>query len=144
MFYIIKSNGLPVGVIGLYMHDELGKDSIWLGWFGVLSQFRGKGIGKRSLLDMIEKAKKFGKNFFRLYTNDIGDSKARPLYRSVMDISEKYNNSNDYNYNGNCLVYSYSLNGDKIKPWNNQFLFLNEDKEDEYKEMNYGKVNIVF
>lgn len=131
MYYIIRWNGLPVGVIGLYMHDELGTDSMWLGWFGVLPEFRSKGIGRRSLLDMIEKSKKFGKKFFRLYTNDNGDSTARPLYRSVMQMYEKYDNSDDFNYNGNCLVYSYSLNGDEIKPWNNGFLFLNEDKGEE-------------
>lgn len=133
IFYIVRYNGLPVGVVGLYMHDELDRNSMWLGWFGVLQEFRSKGIGRRSLLDMIEKAKGFGKKFFRLYTNDNGDSKARPLYRSVMHMFEKYNNKNDYNYDGNCLVYSYSLNGDEIEPWNDRFLFLNEDREDEVK-----------
>ena len=133
IFYIIRWNELPVGVIGLYMHDELDKNSIWLGWFGVLPEFRSKGIGRKSLLDMIEKSKEYGKKFFRLYTNDNGDSKARPLYRSVMHMFEKYENSDDYNYDGNCLVYSYSLNGDKIEPWNNRFLFLSEDKDDEYQ-----------
>jgi len=72
------------------MHDELDKNSIWLGWFGVLPEFRSKGIGRKSLLDMIEKSKEYGKKFFRLYTNDNGDSKARPLYRSVMHMFEKY------------------------------------------------------
>ena len=131
IFYIIRWNGFPVGVIGLYMHDELDKNSIWLGWFGVLPEFRSKGIGRKSLLDMIEKSKEYGKKFFRLYTNDSGDSTARPLYRSVMQIFEKYDNADDYNYNGNCLVYSYSLCNEKVKLWDNRFMNLKEDIEDE-------------
>lgn len=130
-YYIIKNNNIPVGVIGLYINDEIDPDSIWLGWFGILPEFRSKGIGRKSILDIIEKAKKYNKKYFRLYTNDSGDSTARPLYRSVMQIFEKYDNADDYNYNGNCLVYSYSLCNEKVKLWDNRFMNLKEDIEDE-------------
>lgn len=129
IYYIIKWNKIPVGVIGLYSEND--EESIWLGWFGVLPEFRSKGIGRKSILDMIEKAKKSDKKYFRLYTNDDGNSPARPLYRSVMQICEKYNNENDYNYNGNCLIYSYSLINEEVKPWNNRFMNLKEDIEEE-------------
>lgn len=131
MYYIIKMNKIPVGVIGLYINDEIDEESIWLGWFGVLPEFRSKGIGRSSILDIIEKAKKYKRKYFRLYTNDDGDSTARPLYRSVMQMCERYNNSNDYNYNGNCYIYSYSLCSEKVKAWNDKFINLKKDIEDE-------------
>ena len=130
-YYMIKYNQIPVGVIGLYINNQTDTESIWLGWFGILPEFRSKGIGKKSLLDIIEEAKKYSKKYFRLYTNDDGTSTARPLYQKVMQISEKYRNEEDDNYNGNCLVYSYSLCDEKVKPWNNRFLNLKEDKEQE-------------
>lgn len=132
-FYIIKYNETPVGITGLYTYDEIDEESIWLGWFGILPEFRSRGFGRQTLLDMIEKAKKFNRKYFRLYTNDDGTSTARPLYRSVMQMYEKYENINDYNYDGNCYVYSYSLCGEEIKPWNNRFMNLKYDIEQEEK-----------
>lgn len=131
-YYIIKHNNIPVGTIGLYfINDKIDNESIWLGWFGVLPEFRGKGYGRQSLMDMIEKSKQFGKKYLRLYTNDDGTSTARPLYRSVMQIYEKYNNKDDYNYNGNCLIYTYSLCNEPPKKWDNKFANIKEDIEDE-------------
>lgn len=130
-YYIIRWNELPVGVIGLYVNNEIDSESIWLGWFGILPEFRSKGLGRRSILDMIEQSKKYNKKYFRLYTNDDGDSTARPLYRSVMQVYEHYNNINDYNYNGNCLIYSFSLCNQKPTLWNDRFLNLKEDIEEE-------------
>lgn len=138
-YFIIKWNEVPVGVIGLYIDDEIDNESIWLGWFGILPEFRSKGIGRKSILDMIQEAKKYNRKYFRLYTNDKGDSTARPLYRSVMQLYENYNNLNDYNYDGNCLVYSYSLCNEKVSLWNNRFLNLKEDKQDEQQGNNLWK-----
>lgn len=138
-YFIIRWNAIPVGIIGLYMDDKIDNESIWLGWFGILPEFRSKGIGRRSLLDMIEKAKEYNKKYLRLYTNDKGDSTARPLYRSVMQSYENYNNPNDYNYNGNCLIYSYSLCDEKVSLWNNKFLNLKEDIQDEKQGNNLWK-----
>lgn len=138
-YFIIKWNEIPVGVIGLYINDEIDNESIWLGWFGILPEFRSKGIGRKSILDMIDEAKKYYKKYFRLYTNDKGSSTARPLYRSVMQLYENYNNPNDYNYDGNCLIYSYSLCSEKVSLWNNKFLNLKEDIQDEQQGNNLWK-----
>lgn len=131
IYYIAKHNNIPVGIAGLYTHNEIDNESIWLGWFGVLPEFRSKGIGKQILLDTIEKAKQYDKKYFRLYTNDNGMSSARPLYRSVMQLYEKYNNTDDYNYNGNCLIYTYSLCNEPPKKWNDKFAYIKEGIEDE-------------
>ncbi len=132
-YFIIKHNEIPVGVIGLYIDDEIDNESIWLGEFGILPEFRSKGIGRKSILDIIQEAKKYNKKYFRVYTNDKGDYTARPLYRSVMQLYENYNNPNDYNYDGNCLIYSYSLCAEKVSLWNNKFLNLREYIQDEKK-----------
>lgn len=131
MYYIIRWNEIPVGIIGLYTNEEIDEESIWLGWFGILPELRSRGFGRQSILDIIEKAKTFNKKYFRLYTDDDGDSAARPLYRSVMQICEQYKNVNDYNYEGNCYIYSYSLCSEKVKPWNDKFINLKEDIEEE-------------
>lgn len=97
------------------------------------------------MIDTIEKAKEFGKKYFRLYTNDDGTSTARPLYRSVMQLYEKYNNKDDYNYDGNCLIYTYSLCGDEPKKWNDRFAYVKEDIEEEKEGNNIwqDKYNIL-
>lgn len=48
-----------------------------------------------------------------------------------MQLYENYNNANDYNYDGNCLIYSYSLCDEKVDLLNNKFLHLKEDIQDE-------------
>ena len=112
-YYIIRVNRIPVGVIGLYTEEEIDDESIWLGWFGILPEFRSRGIGRKSILDMIERAKKSGRKYFRLYTDDMEDCIARPLYRSIMPIFENYDNEKGENFDNNCLVYSYSLCDEK-------------------------------
>lgn len=130
-YYIAKYNNIPVAITGLYAQDNIDNETIWLGWFGVLPEFRSKGIGKQVLLDTIEQAKQTGKKYLRLYTNDDGMSSARPLYRSVMQLYEKYNNRDDYNYNGNCLIYTYSLCNEPPKKWNDRFANIKKDIDDE-------------
>lgn len=127
-YFIIRWNAIPTGVIGLYMDDEIDNESIWLGWFGILPEFRNKGIGRKSILDMMEKVKKYNKKYFRLYTNDKDASTARPLFRNVMQLYENYNNPNNYNYNGNYLIYS--LCDEKVSLWNNKLLNLKKDIKD--------------
>ena len=138
-YYIIKWKDIPIGVIGLYTDDSIDRESIWVGWFGILPEFRSKGFGRKSLLDIIEKAKKYNKRYLRLYTDDDKDSTARNLYRSVMQMYEYYNNVDDYTYDGNCLIYSCSLCDEKVKPWNDKFLNLKRDVEEEKMGNSYWK-----
>lgn len=66
-------------------------NSIWLGWFGVLNEFRRKGYGQQILIDTINMAKDLAKKYpikyFRLYTSEKDDSIAQPLYYKIMDIN---------------------------------------------------------
>ncbi len=89
---IINKKERVIGITGHYTEDIEGKDNgiIWLGWFGVLEKYRGKGYGKELLEKSINKVKKFKgiglKQRFkelRLYTtkDEKHEAKARLMYR---------------------------------------------------------------
>ena len=105
-------------------------NSIWLGWFGVLNEFRRKGYGQQILIDTINMAKYLAKKYpikyFRLYTSEKDDSITPPLYYKIMDIKEYYNNVNDVNYDNTCVIFSKSLFETPITYWNDRFLNLKE------------------
>lgn len=137
-YYIIKYNNIPVGVTGIYNMSKYNKNiddnSMWLGWFGILPEFRRKGIGRQALLDTVEKAKMYNKEYFRIYTVSTDNKLAQPLYKSIMHAREPYKNKEDYNYNNNCYIYSYNLKGNNnIELWNNKYAYINEDIEMEKK-----------
>ena len=44
-----------------------------------------------------------------------------------------YNNPNDVNYDGNCIIYSKSLTQGKAQKWNNKFLNLKQIIEEQGK-----------
>ena len=137
--YLVYDNNIVIGVTGLYSSEDISiTNSIWLGWFGVLEEFRRKGKGREILLDTIKKANDFSQKypikFFRLYTSEIDNPTALILYDKVMDLKEYYNNSKDFNYNNTCIIYSKSLKGDKVKKWDNQFLNIKGFIKDEKKQ----------
>lgn len=138
-YYIISWNNIPVGITGIYIMNKYDKqaindNSVWLGWFGVLPEFRSKGIGRQALLDTIEKSKIYKRKYFRIYTVSTDNALAQPLYKSIMHAREPYKNKEDYNYNNNCYIYSYNLKGNNnIELWNNKYVYINEDIEMEKK-----------
>lgn len=145
-YYLVYNDGDIIGITGLYCNENLEEtNSIWLGWFGVLEEYRRKGYGKKILLDTIEMAKKLSDRYpikyFRLYTSERDDLIAQPLYQKVMDIKEYYNNEDDVNYDGTCVIYSKSLGDYKVIYWDNKFLNLKEIIEDQDKSChNFDKL----
>ena len=139
-YYLVYDDDKVIGITGLYCLEDINEtNSIWLGWFGVLEQYRRLGYGKRILLDTIEMAKDYSKKYpikyFRLYTSTRDNPLAQPLYESVMDIKEEYINPNDTNYDNTCVIYSKSLNDKKVTNWDNKNLHLNDmiKKEKEFE-----------
>ena len=137
-YYLVYDKNTVIGVTGLYSNEDINiTNSLWLGWFGVLEKFRSKGYGKQILIDTIEMAKRLSKKYpikyFRLYTSERDDKIAQPLYEKVMDFKEYYNNPEDINYDGTCLIYTKGLNNNKPIYWNNIFLNLREIVEEEKK-----------
>lgn len=130
-YYLVYDANNIIGITGLYSNEDIYEtNSIWLGWFGVLEEYRNKGYGKRILLDTIKMAEKlsikYPIKYFRLYTSERDDYLAQPLYEKIMDIKEYYKNDTDINYNDTCLIYTKALGNNKIKKWDNKFLNLKE------------------
>ena len=71
-YYLVYKDTVIIGITGLYIDDRC-KDNIWLGWYGVLKEYRLHGFGKQIFIDTLEMAEKWGKekkiDTFRLYTS---------------------------------------------------------------------------
>ncbi|NJP03937.1 GNAT family N-acetyltransferase [Candidatus Gracilibacteria bacterium] len=68
------------GVIGLYAEDFDESEALWLGWFAVHPEARGKGLGTSLLRFAEDQALQRGKKFLRVFTDDEADV-ALPMYR---------------------------------------------------------------
>ena len=130
---MVYKDTVIIGVTGLYI-DYKYDDTIWLGWYGVLEEYRLHGFGKQIFLDTLEMAKEWGKarniKTFRLYTSFDDNKIAQIIYKNYMDISETYNNQDDINYNNTCLIYSKSLVPNrKVLLWNNKNINLKDGEK---------------
>lgn len=118
-----------VGLTGVYTFDpdEAGYDedeSIWMDWFAIAPEHRGHGYGRQILLATIDYAKYLGRfKYFRLDTADFMGRSSTKLYDAVMQLREDYT-AEPLPKGHHGLIYSYSLDGSEIRPWNNQFLDL--------------------
>lgn len=134
-YWLVYENNKLVGMSGIYDYPELGEpETAWLGWFGVLPEYRGEGYGKSILLKMLSKAKEMGYKTLRLYSSKREDlyPNAVPFYTK---LSEKFNGFvEDYTLEQpemKRIVVSFSLDGNNIPKWNNRNLHLDDDKQDQ-------------
>lgn len=73
-----------IGVTGMYRLKEDEGDVVWLGWYCVRADQRGKGLGKELLEWTIEKAKERGFRKMKLYTStDPNEAVAQTLYEKM-------------------------------------------------------------
>lgn len=73
-----------IAITGLYNRKEYPEDEAWLGWFCTDPEFRGKGIGRKTLEWTMNKARELGYKKFKLYTStDSNETAAQNLYESV-------------------------------------------------------------
>lgn len=138
-YFLAYLNNEAFGITGLYEEERLGeKGTVWLGWYGILKNYRGRGLGKAILLDTIKEAENRKYETLRLYTSEKLCPEACILYDKVMDLGENYTvEEKDLKRK----VYSKSLNGKPVKPWENKFLYLEENhKEEEQANKFYIKL----
>lgn len=132
--YLVYEEDAKIGVVGLYEIAEY-SDTIWLSWFGVLEEYRYKGYGTQIFNDIIEMAKKYNKNFLRLFTYEVWNKEAQNFYNKNMQIGEYYTNKEDDQFDikvGKCKIYGISLCDEPIDYWNNKFIDIaSDDKEHE-------------
>ncbi len=73
-----------LGTTGLYRYNKDKYEALWLAWFCVAPEARGKGIGKTLLAFSIREARKAGVRYLRLYTSD------DPNERDAQFLYEKF------------------------------------------------------
>ncbi|MEE0699599.1 MAG: GNAT family N-acetyltransferase [Bacilli bacterium] len=134
-YYIVYLENEPIGVTGIYSYHEY-PENAWLGWFGILEEYRHKGYGGIVLEETIKLSKQKGYKKFRLYTDEYAKS-AHKLYSSRGLIKELYDNEEDKDefFIAKIYIFSISLTEEPIDLWNNKILGLKEqgEKENLYK-----------
>ena len=152
-YYLVYKESVIIGITGLYIEDRY-SDSIWIGWYGVLENYRLHGFGEKILLDTFNMAKEWALekgniSYIRLYTSYRDNPIAQILYKKYMTTVENYNNTSDINFDNTCLIYSRTINeSENVELWNNRFLNLKYGDEmivDGFKEfikLNNGDIHI--
>lgn len=141
-YYLIHNGEYYVGITGLYSHKEY-PDDAWIGWFGILPVFRRKGYATEALRFTNERAKKKGFKALRVYTDDEYNFASLGLFEKLGMIKESYTSEKDKYYRiGNMLIYSISLTDEKVKPWHNKLLYLEEhERKNNRLELDYVELN---
>ena len=97
-----------VGISGIYADN---KDECWLGWFGVRPEYRRKGYASAILKLQLEMMKNDGYKVCRLYTDEVINKNAVPLY-------EKNGFVKDFEYENHIITMAKSLDGvTKAEKW---------------------------
>jgi len=122
-YYLAKIDDEFVGITGIYYYDS---DSAWLAWYGILKEYRRKGIGRELLRKTIALVTSRGFKYMRLYTDFVENHNAIRLYEQEGFIGEKYT-FEKLSYD--CRIYSKSLVDDNINLWNNKNLNLSYQSE---------------
>lgn len=153
-YYLVYNNDVIIGITGLYNECNYEDESIWLGWYGVLEEYRLHGFGKQILLDTIDMAKEEMRHnskikYLRLYTSLVENKVAQILYKKHMEISEYYENDDDVNYGHTCLIYTKRLNENvHLELWNSRFINLRSGENaikvglKEFKQLTNGDINV--
>jgi len=119
-YYLIKDNDIFIGIIGLYSYDAY-PDDAWLGWFGLLEEYRGKGYGRKALEFFEELAKDHGFRFARLFTDTLNNDKTRNFCKHLGFFEERYINFNDpASLKYPISIFSKSLYDERCPHWNNR------------------------
>lgn len=123
--FLVYNNNSLIGITGVDIYKKY-KDSIWLDWFTILPNFRGKGFGKKVLLDTINYCKSLNTyKYFRIDTTSYEDKIAIILYDKIMDLKEDYTAEDTKEFKYQYLIYTKGLNS-KAKLWNNKYLGLQD------------------
>ena len=134
-YYLAKIDDKFVGITGIYYYDL---DSAWLAWYGILKEYRKKGIGRELLRKTIALVTSMGFKYMRLYTDFVDNHDAIKLYEKEGFIGEKYT-FEKLAYD--CRIYSKCLIDSNINLWNNKNL--NLSYQSELDHMNDDKIKEI-
>jgi ribosomal protein S18 acetylase RimI-like enzyme len=77
--WVLYSAGAPAGYFELQRHDD---DAVEIAYFGLLPEFKGRGLGKHLLTAAVERAWAAGARRVWLHTCSLDDPAALPNYRA--------------------------------------------------------------
>ena len=132
-YYLVCDKDVCVGITGLYSYPA-NPESAWLGWFGVLQEFRRRHYGSRILSMFEEQARCAGFRYARIYTDRYDNNTAIAFYTACGYTSEIYDNPEDpacYQYP--VLIFSKALYDGPLPAWNNRDIGLTEQMKKELK-----------
>jgi len=88
----VDESDLVLGTTGLYRYRKDFDTAVWLAWFCVDPNARGRGVGQALLEHSVARARETGLSLMRLYTStDPNEASAQRLYErnGFMDVGRK-------------------------------------------------------
>ena len=133
-YYLLYLDEVCIGISGIYQYPS-DPASAWLGWFGILPAYRRYGYGSEALGIFEQTARDRGFAYARLYTDRYNNEAAITFYTANGYSGEIYDNPDDpaaFQYP--IFVFSKSLTGDPVPPWNNREMNFTEQMKKEKKQ----------
>lgn len=126
-FWLIKKDSDYIGTVGIYTLPEDG-ESAWLGWFGILPQYRRQGIGSLAIAHYEKVARERGFRYARLYTNRLNNERAKSFYRANGYVEENYSCDYDPGTEIEILsIFSKALQDrTPVTPWGNRTMHIDK------------------
>jgi GNAT superfamily N-acetyltransferase len=102
-YFLVTDKRKPAGITGFYKLKD-GSNIFWLGYFGLIPDARGKGLGSRILKETIRLAKKKGAHIFGAWSDN---EQADRFYKEngFMRIKKQ-----KYVIIGGKKIYTYPIN----------------------------------
>lgn len=124
-FWLVKKGKEFVGLSGIYFYPEYPEDA-WLNWFGVIPKYRRRGLGRKIFFRTFAYARRLGFKSFRLYTDKYDNEATLAFYRSLSMLEERY--CPQFDDFSDILIFSKSCHPFQkfVSPWNNKYLFIQE------------------
>ncbi|MCQ2564624.1 MAG: GNAT family N-acetyltransferase [Clostridia bacterium] len=129
-YFVFYINKKPCAITGWYDFDGKNVDA-FMGWFGVMPEYRCKGLGSYIFDFTFKRIKKHKYNYFRTYTDKVVNADSIKLYKKKNMLCENYSYDDNVGKNGNFVVFSKVIKSNGNDLWNNRPL--NED--DNYSDI---------
>lgn len=71
--FVLKEDGKIIGTTGIYHLNTDPDDTVWLGWFCIAPEHRGRGLGRKLLEWTMDLARSRSFRKLKLYTSDDPD-----------------------------------------------------------------------
>lgn len=126
-FFLIYDGDYCIGTSGIY-HIGSDYENGWVGFFGILPQFRREALGSDALRLLDETARDLGFRCMRALVNkSLDDEGAITFFKANgYQMEEYYNPKDRASLNHDFIIMTKSLFQEPIKPWNNKNLHLSE------------------